>query len=185
MLTLVGQPLMFVWARYLSLNTSDMSQLPVRFVFLFMCVWTRISVCSCLCVSGSCEDDCALLTCSSAMILSPSSSSSCKVEVLTGGVRGLGLTSGGTRKGLGCGASSSSSYSQNNQPSVTDPHPPLCLSKQQKQLESLLWFSIIIILKNRMQYAAIDCKKNSMQRMAHPGKIQQAAILTCSRYVIC
>lgn len=97
-----------------------------------------------------CEDDGGLLTCSSAMILSPSSSSSCKVEVLTGGgLRGLGLTSGGTRKGLGFGASSSPSYSQNNQPSVTDPHPPLCLSNQQKQLESLPWIPVIIIHKNK------------------------------------
>lgn len=153
MLTSVGQPLMFVWSLYMCL-LAPLTCLNFLCVwFFYTCVCKRLSVRLCLCMSGFCEDDCGLLTCSSAMILSPSSSSSCKVEVLTGGVRGLGLTSGGTRKGLGCGASSSPSYSQNNQSSVTDPHPPLCLSKQQKQLDSLLWFSVIIIHKNRTQYA--------------------------------
>lgn len=65
-----------------------------------------LRVCVCVCAS-------AYLTCSSAMILSPSSSSSPAAEDVTGGgVAGFGLVSGGTLLGfLGVGGGVSSSPS--------------------------------------------------------------------------
>lgn len=66
-------------------------------------------------------------TCSSAIILSPSSSSSFKVEVLTGGgEQGLGLTSGGARRGLGSGASSSASWALVDSFRVVKTTSPVC-----------------------------------------------------------